>query len=117
MKGSRRDNTDPILPVLPPSLEYPREITPTATLPAHKRAALDLATIGVLADGGLRRSEAAALTWGDVELWPDGTGRLTVQKGKNQVEPTTVAVTPRPPPAPCGRSVPRTPTPQLRCSG
>ena len=60
---------------------------------AHKRAALDLAIIGVLADGGLRRSEAAALTWSDVELWDDGTGRLTVQKGKNQVEPTTVAVT------------------------
>ena len=60
---------------------------------AQRRAALDLAIIGVLADGGLRRSEAAALTWKDVELWPDGTGRITVQKGKNQVEPQTVAVT------------------------
>ena len=40
---------------------------------ARRRAALDLAIIGVLADGGLRRSEAAALTWGDVELWADGT--------------------------------------------
>ena len=93
VKGSRRDNTDQILPALPPSLDYPREITLPATLPANKRAALDLAIIGVLADGGLRRSEAAALTWGDVELRPDGTGRLTVQKGKNQVEPATVAVT------------------------
>ena len=60
---------------------------------AQRRAALDLAIIGVLADGGLRRSEAADLTWGDVELWADGTGRLTVQKGKNQAEPATVAVT------------------------
>ena len=60
---------------------------------ARRRAALDLAIIGVLAYGGLRRSEAAALTWGGVELWSDGTGRLTVQKGKNQVEPQTVAVT------------------------
>ena len=60
---------------------------------AHKRAALDLAIIGVLADGGFRRSEAAALTWGDVELWDDGSGRITVQKVKNQVEPATVAVT------------------------
>ena len=60
---------------------------------AHRRAALDLAIIGVLADGGLKRSEAAALTWGDVELWDDGTGRITVQKGKNQVDPATVAVT------------------------
>ena len=60
---------------------------------ARRRAALDLAIIGVLADGGLRRSEAAALSWGDVELWADGTGRLTIQKGKNQAEPATVAVT------------------------
>ena len=60
---------------------------------AQRRAALDLAIIGVLADGGLRRSEASALTWRDVELWADGTDRLTVQKGKNQVEPATVAVT------------------------
>ena len=50
---------------------------------AQRRAALDLAIIGTLADGGLRRSEAATLTWGDVELWADGTGRITVQKGKN----------------------------------
>ena len=28
-----------------------------------------------------------------MELWDDGTGRITVQKGKNQVEPATVAVT------------------------
>ena len=56
-------------------------------------ADLDLAIIGVLADGGLRRSEAAVITWADVELWPDGTGRITVQKGKNQVQPETVAVT------------------------
>ena len=35
---------------------------------ARRRAALDVAIIGVLADGGLRGSEAAALTWGDVEL-------------------------------------------------
>ena len=46
---------------------------------AYKRAALDLASIGVQAGGGLRRSSPAALTWGDVELWADGTGQLTVQ--------------------------------------
>ena len=28
-----------------------------------------------------------------MELWADGTARLTIQKGKNQVEPQTVAVT------------------------
>ena len=36
------------------------------------RTAVDLAIIGVLTDGGLRRSETAALTWSDVEFWPDG---------------------------------------------
>ena len=60
---------------------------------AQARAAVDLAVLGVLADGGLRRSEAAALAWGDVEFWPDGTARLTVQKGKNQPDPATVALT------------------------
>ena len=35
MKGSRRDSTDQIPVVPPPSLEHPREITPRATLPAH----------------------------------------------------------------------------------
>ena len=60
---------------------------------ARRRAALDMDIIGVLADGRLRHSEAAAQTWGDVKLWGDSTGRLTVRKGKNQVEPATVALT------------------------
>ena len=67
--------------------------TPAAAL---ARAAVDLAIIGVMADGGLRRSEAAALAWGDVEFWLDGTARLTVQKGKNQPDPATVALTETP---------------------
>ena len=60
---------------------------------AHARGATDLAIIGVMSDGGLRRSEAAALTWTDVEYYPDGTARITIQKSKNQPEPATVAVT------------------------
>ena len=64
--------------------------TPAAAL---ARAAVALAIIGVLADGGLRRSEAAALTWGDVEYYEDGTARITIQRGKNQPAPATVAVT------------------------
>ena len=54
---------------------------------------MDLALLATLRDGLLRRSEAAALTWDDVEFWPDGTGRITIRKGKNQPEPQTVAVT------------------------
>ena len=76
---------------------------------AQARAAVDLAILGVLADGGLRRSEAAALTW------PDGTARLTVQKGKNQPEPATVALTEAP--ALCATSSRTTPIQPLRCSG
>ena len=60
---------------------------------AHARGAVDLAIVGVMSDGGLRRSEAAALTWTDVEYYPDGTARITIQKSKNQPEPATVAVT------------------------
>ena len=60
---------------------------------AQARASVDLAIIGVLADGGLRRSKAAALTWGDVEFWPDGPARIKIQKGKNQRGPLIVAVT------------------------
>ena len=60
---------------------------------AHARGTVDLAIIGVMADAGLRRSEAAALTWSDVAFWPDGTARITIRKGKNQPDPATVAVT------------------------
>ena len=42
---------------------------------APARGAIDLAIIETMADGGLRRSEAAALTWGDVEFWEDGSAR------------------------------------------
>ena len=62
--------------------------------PWHRpRGTVDLAIIGVMADGGLRRSEAAALTWSDIEIWPDGSARITIRKSKNQTEPATVAVT------------------------
>ena len=33
-------------------------------------------------DGMLRRSEAAAATWADIEAAPDGSGRLTVHRSK-----------------------------------
>ena len=60
---------------------------------AAQRARFDLA---VLSDGGLRRSEAAALTWGDVQHWDDGSGRITVVRSKTDAEArgAVVAITP-----------------------
>ena len=49
---------------------------------AAARAALDIALVSVMRDAMLRRSEAAALLWGDVERAPDGSGRLTVKRSK-----------------------------------
>lgn len=49
---------------------------------ANARAAMDIALVSVMRDGLLRRSEAAALTWGDVEFQPDGTGLITIRKSK-----------------------------------
>ena len=53
---------------------------------AAQRARFDLALVAFLSDGGLRRSEAAALTWGDVQRWDDGSGRITVIRSKTDVE-------------------------------
>ena len=63
---------------------------------AAERTRFDLAPVAVLSDGGLRRSEAAALTWGDVQYWDDGSGRITVVRSKIDVEAqgAVVAITP-----------------------
>ena len=53
---------------------------------AAERGKFDLALVAVLSDGGLRRSEAAALTWGDVQRWDDGSGRITVIRSKTDAE-------------------------------
>ena len=37
-------------------------------------------------DGLLRRSEAAALTWGNVDLRTDGTGRILIPRSKTDQE-------------------------------
>ena len=63
---------------------------------AAERVRFDLALVAVLSDGGLRRSEAAALTWGDVQRWDDGSGRITVIRSKTDAEAqgAVVAITP-----------------------
>ena len=86
---------------------------------AAQRARFDLALVAFLSDGGLRRSEAAALTWGDVQRWDDGSGRITVIRSKTDVEAAGAPWWLSPPP-PCG---PWTPSGRLgwaavrRCSG
>ena len=45
---------------------------------ARRRGALDVAMIGLMRDARLRVSEAAALTWGDLERVPGGSGRVRV---------------------------------------
>ena len=63
---------------------------------AAERGKFDLALVAALSDAGLRRSEAVALTWGDVQRWDDGSGRITVVRSKTDVEAAgaVVAVTP-----------------------
>ena len=63
---------------------------------AAERARFDLALVAVLSDAGMRRSEASSLTWGDVQRWDDGSGRITVVRSKTDVEAAgaVVAITP-----------------------
>lgn len=49
---------------------------------AAARGDLDIAIASVMRDGLLRVSEAAALTWGDIEPAPDGAGRAMVYRLK-----------------------------------
>ena len=57
---------------------------------ASWRARVDLALLSMLRDGLLRRSEAAALAWGDVELRDDGSALLQVRRSKT--DPTAEGV-------------------------
>ena len=64
---------------------FPR-VLPSGQLESHTkaqaRARVDIALVAVMRDALLRRSEAAALTWGDLETAADGSGRLMVQNSK-----------------------------------
>ena len=63
---------------------------------AQERGKFDVALVAALSDAGLRRSEAASLTWGDVVRWDDGSGRITVIRSKTDAEAqgAVVAITP-----------------------
>ena len=55
-----------------------------------------MALVAAESDVGLRRSEASSLTWGDVQRWDDGSGRITAIRSKTDVEAAgaVVAITP-----------------------
>lgn len=59
---------------------------------ALARGLVDIALCTLMSDAGLRRSEAAALTWSDVERWPDGSGRVTVRRSKTDQTATGAVV-------------------------
>ena len=63
---------------------------------AAQRGKFDVALVAVLSDAGVRRSEASSLAWGDVQRWDDGSGRITVNRSKTDVEAAgaVVAITP-----------------------
>ena len=90
--------TADVLAVIPLTAVQPRKRGRGIETPeqAAERGKFDVALVAVLSDGGLRRSEAAALTWGDVVRWDDGSGRITVIRSKTDVEATgaVVAITP-----------------------
>ena len=49
---------------------------------AERRGIQDIALAAVMRDGLLRRSEAAALQWGDIEFRDDDTARATLHRSK-----------------------------------
>ncbi|MCY4574911.1 MAG: tyrosine-type recombinase/integrase [Gemmatimonadetes bacterium] len=53
---------------------------------AAKRGRVDIALISTMRDALLRRSEAVALRWSDIEFRDDGTGRLTIRHSKTDQE-------------------------------
>ena len=53
---------------------------------ARSRGNLDVALISLMRDAMLRVSEAAALTWRDIEPAVDGTGRLLIRRSKTDSE-------------------------------
>ena len=59
---------------------------PETPAQAQHRAVVDVALLAVMRDGLLRRGEAAALLWGHLELWADGSARLLVERSKGDQE-------------------------------
>ena len=66
---------------------------------ARRRGQVDIALASVMRDAMLRRSEAAALTWADVDFRSDGSARVTVRRSKSDQDgngpPCTLGEPPR----------------------
>ena len=58
----------------------------TASTPPTARGRTELALCRTMRNALLRRSEAAALTWADLERADDGSGRLTIRRAKGDQE-------------------------------
>ena len=50
--------------------------------PNREKAAKTMAIVSVVSEAGLRRSEAAALRWADIERETDDSGRVTIRRSK-----------------------------------
>ena len=90
--GLTRDDTPGPSRALPLDLDCYLAIRKTAHQPrrgrggrkeraaiARRRGAVDFAIIGLMRDARLRVSEAAVLTWGDIERMRGGSGRVRVE--------------------------------------
>lgn len=55
---------------------------------AERRGKVDVALISVMRDALLRRSEAVALTWADIEFREDGNALVTIRRSKTDQEGT-----------------------------
>ena len=83
--------TEEGLAVIRATAELPRTGPRGRTERAHtarRRGQVDIALVSVMRDAMLRRSEAAALRWADVEFRQDGSARVAVRRSKGDQEAT-----------------------------
>ena len=84
LAGLRRASRRPVRQAAPLTGEELAAIV--ATTPDTAIGRRDLALLRTMRDALLRRSEAAALTWADIETQPDGSARLHLRRSKTDQE-------------------------------
>ena len=85
-KGIRENDLSAIRATAANRRTGPRGLRRESEETAAKRGRVDIALISVMRDALLRRSEAVALTWADVEFREDGTARVTIRRSKADQE-------------------------------